>query len=136
MYVCACYVCACVMRACVVCVRVRCCPHTLISLHSPSTNSNFRTHLCMHACMAADQLCGVETLVRTNNRTEEAKSYGPMLLHKRVSREAMLHLHMTDTRMYCFFVHGRKTELWVDAGDVSTFNEWMVCMPRLCDGVL
>ena len=86
--------------------------------------------------MAADKLCGVETLVRTNNRTEEAKSYGTMLLHKHVSREAMLHLHMTDTRMYFFFVHGNDTELWVDAGDVSTFNEWMVCMPRLCDGVL
>ena len=75
---------------------------------------------------AADNISGVQTLVRVNNRTEEAQSYGSMLLHAVVPREMMLQIHTTAAEFHFFFVHGPDTQLWVNAGDASTFSEWMV----------
>merc|ERR1719460_933369 len=74
----------------------------------------------------SDTLLGVQSLVRTNNRTKKQTWYGSSKVENPVStRETMMEKFMSESEFYFFFVHGHHMQLWVNAGNEATLLEWM-----------
>ena len=70
---------------------------------------------------------GVQTLVRTNNRTEKQTWYGhSKVQNPLVTRETMMQKFMSESEFYFFFVHGHHMQFWINAGNEATLLEWMV----------
>ena len=80
----------------------------------------FYVSIVCYLCRA-DTLLGVQSLVRTNNRTKKQTLYGYSKTSLYVPEK-----FMSESEIYFFFVHGDDMQLWVNAGNEATLLEWMV----------